>query len=188
MDWSPRATCLRRASCCWGLTLAAKPADWNHPYGHGRIETVTGLFVGFTLATAGLAISANALRTIIALPGAAMPPPAPFVVWPLIGFSRGEEPALRRQIPLREKDPQRSTHGGCLERLRGYPLGPGGPGGRLVHHRGTASVCFGGPLGRLCRRTDRDLHRDPRHARHNPATDGHHARPGRAWRKSATRR
>jgi cation diffusion facilitator family transporter len=68
-----------------GLTLAAKPADWNHPYGHGRIETVTGLFVGFTLVMAGLAISANALRTIIAMPGAATLPPAPFVVWPLIG-------------------------------------------------------------------------------------------------------
>ena len=64
-----------------GLTLAGKPADWNHPYGHGRIETVTGLFVGFTLAMAGLAISATALRTI----GTATQPPAPFVVWPLIG-------------------------------------------------------------------------------------------------------
>src|ERR1035441_3824058 len=64
-----------------GLTLAAKPADWNHPYGHGRIETVTGLFVGFMLAMAGLAISTNALHTI----RAAAPPPAPFVVWPLIG-------------------------------------------------------------------------------------------------------
>ncbi len=64
-----------------GLTLATKPADWNHPYGHGRIETVTGLFVGFMLAMAGLAISTNALHTI----GAAAPPPAPFVVWPLIG-------------------------------------------------------------------------------------------------------
>jgi cation diffusion facilitator family transporter len=68
-----------------GLTLAAKPADWDHPYGHGRVETVTGLFVGFMLAVAGLAISANALRII----GASMPtpstPPARFVVWPLIG-------------------------------------------------------------------------------------------------------
>jgi cation diffusion facilitator family transporter len=64
-----------------GLTLAAKPADWDHPYGHGRVETVTGLFVGFMLALAGLAISANAWRTI----GAVAPPPAPFVVWPLIG-------------------------------------------------------------------------------------------------------
>jgi cation diffusion facilitator family transporter len=64
-----------------GLTLAARPPDWNHPYGHGRIETVTGLFVGFMLALAGLAISANALRTM----GRATLLPAPFVVWPLIG-------------------------------------------------------------------------------------------------------
>jgi cation diffusion facilitator family transporter len=64
-----------------GLTLAAKPADWDHPYGHGRVETVTGLFVGFMLAMAGLAISANAFLKI----GTATPPPAPFVVWPLIG-------------------------------------------------------------------------------------------------------
>jgi cation diffusion facilitator family transporter len=64
-----------------GLTLAAKPADWNHPYGHGRLETVTGLFVGFMLAMAGLAISTNALHTI----GAVTPPPAHFVVWALIG-------------------------------------------------------------------------------------------------------
>jgi cation diffusion facilitator family transporter len=67
-----------------GLTLAAKPADWDHPYGHGRIETVTGLFVGFTLALAGLAISAGALRTIRNATGPAMPPAA-FVIWPLIG-------------------------------------------------------------------------------------------------------
>jgi cation diffusion facilitator family transporter len=64
-----------------GLTLAARPADWNHPYGPGRIETVTGLFVGFMLAMAGLAISGNALRTM----GAGASLPAPFVVWPLIG-------------------------------------------------------------------------------------------------------
>ena len=27
----------------FGLTLAAKPADEEHPYGHGRVETLTGL-------------------------------------------------------------------------------------------------------------------------------------------------
>src|SRR5579871_3658983 len=64
-----------------GLTLAAKPADWNHPYGHGRVETLTGLFVGFMLALAGVAISANALHTI----RVAGPAPAAFVIWPLIG-------------------------------------------------------------------------------------------------------
>ncbi|MGO4885002.1 MAG: cation diffusion facilitator family transporter [Bryobacteraceae bacterium] len=63
-----------------GLTLAAKPADWNHPYGHGRAETVTGLFVGFSLAATGLAIAVTALRKV----GEVTPPPAAFVVWPLI--------------------------------------------------------------------------------------------------------
>ena len=63
-----------------GLTLAAKPADWNHPYGHGRVETLTGLFVGFLLGISGIAISANALRHI----GDRHPPPAAFVIWPLI--------------------------------------------------------------------------------------------------------
>jgi cation diffusion facilitator family transporter len=67
-----------------GLTLAAKPADWDHPYGHGRIETVTGLFVGFTLALAGLAISASALHTIRNATSPVMPPAA-YVIWPLIG-------------------------------------------------------------------------------------------------------
>ncbi len=69
-----------------GLTLAARPPDWNHPYGHGRAETVTGLFVGFMLALAGVAISANALRIIAtAKPGTPPAPLAPFVIWPLIG-------------------------------------------------------------------------------------------------------
>jgi cation diffusion facilitator family transporter len=64
-----------------GLTLAAKPADSNHPYGHGRLETLTGLFIGFLLAIAGVGISVNGLRLV----GRVAPPPAPFVVWPLMG-------------------------------------------------------------------------------------------------------
>ena len=32
-----------------GLILAARPADENHPYGHGRVETLTGLLLGFFL-------------------------------------------------------------------------------------------------------------------------------------------
>lgn len=64
-----------------GLTVAAKPPDWNHPYGHGRLETVTGMFVGFMLAMAGAGIAVNALHTI----GPAKTAPATFVIWPLIG-------------------------------------------------------------------------------------------------------
>ena len=36
-----------------GLTLAARPADENHPYGHGRVEILTGLLLGFLLVCAG---------------------------------------------------------------------------------------------------------------------------------------
>jgi cation diffusion facilitator family transporter len=51
------ATCLLPALCCFGLTLAAKPADENHPYGHGRVETLTGLLIGLVLTVGGALIS-----------------------------------------------------------------------------------------------------------------------------------
>jgi cation diffusion facilitator family transporter len=63
-----------------GLTVAAKPPDSNHPYGHGRVETLSGLVIGFLLAMGGMAISVNALRNI----GTAHLSPAHFVIWPLI--------------------------------------------------------------------------------------------------------
>lgn len=40
-----------------GLTLAAKPPDKEHPYGHGRGEILTGLFIGMLLTAAGALIS-----------------------------------------------------------------------------------------------------------------------------------
>jgi cation diffusion facilitator family transporter len=64
-----------------GLTLAAKPADSQHPYGHGRVEMLTGLLVGLMLVAAGIAISFHALRLV----GAPSLPPAAYAVWPLIG-------------------------------------------------------------------------------------------------------
>jgi cation diffusion facilitator family transporter len=39
-----------------GLWLAAKPPDSEHPYGHGRYETLAGLAVGAMLLLAGAAI------------------------------------------------------------------------------------------------------------------------------------
>ena len=39
-----------------GLTLAAKPADKDHPYGHGRIEILTGLLIGLSLSAGGALI------------------------------------------------------------------------------------------------------------------------------------
>lgn len=63
-----------------GLTLAAMPADSNHPYGHGRAETLVGLFIGLILAGGGGMISYRSLQKI----HLAGPPPASFVIWPLV--------------------------------------------------------------------------------------------------------
>jgi len=61
------------------LTLAARPPDSNHPYGHGRIETLSGLFLGFILFAAGIAISIHSISAV----GNVKTPPASYAIWPL---------------------------------------------------------------------------------------------------------
>lgn len=63
-----------------GLALAAKPADDNHPYGHGRVETLTGLLIGLVLAVGGTLICYGSLLQL----GLKRQPLASFVVWPLL--------------------------------------------------------------------------------------------------------
>lgn len=45
-----------------GLWLASKPPDYEHPYGHGRYETLAGLAVGAILLLAGIVIFWHGLR------------------------------------------------------------------------------------------------------------------------------
>lgn len=61
-----------------GLVLAARPPDAEHPYGHGRVETLAALAVGIMLVISGSLISARALEH-------AFEPehvPAAFALWP----------------------------------------------------------------------------------------------------------
>ena len=62
------------------LVLAARPADENHPYGHGRVEILTGLLLGFLLLCAGSAIAWHGLT------GGADENrvPASYAIWPLV--------------------------------------------------------------------------------------------------------
>jgi cation diffusion facilitator family transporter len=62
-----------------GLTLAAIPPDENHPYGHGRVEILTGLLIGLFLSAGGAVISYGSLQRL----GVARAPVATFVMWPL---------------------------------------------------------------------------------------------------------
>jgi cation diffusion facilitator family transporter len=49
-----------------GLRWGRKEADEDHPYGHGRIETIATVFVGLTLLGAGIGIAYNAIDSIYA--------------------------------------------------------------------------------------------------------------------------
>ena len=80
-----------------GLTLAAKPADEDHPYGHGRVETLTGLLIGLVLTAGGALISWNSSERL----GQPHEPLAAFVIWPLVDFARGQGRPGRLQVPLR---------------------------------------------------------------------------------------
>ncbi len=63
-----------------GLWIAAKPADREHPYGHGRFEILVGLGIGAILVATGTAISLSALRERYVVHH-----PQLYAIWPLIG-------------------------------------------------------------------------------------------------------
>lgn len=64
----------------FGLWIAAKPPDADHPYGHGRFETLTGLAIGVILIATGTAISIRALEERYVRHAVAL-----YAIWPLIG-------------------------------------------------------------------------------------------------------
>ncbi len=63
-----------------GLIIAAKPPDAEHPYGHGRLETLSALAVGMLLAATGVLIAFESLH----LSREATHSPALYAIWPLI--------------------------------------------------------------------------------------------------------
>lgn len=64
----------------FGLLIAAKPPDAQHPYGHGRLETLSALVVGMMLIVTGSLISFRSLQRAWEVQHA----PAAYAVWPLI--------------------------------------------------------------------------------------------------------
>ena len=47
-----------------GMSIAVKPADENHPYGHGRVETLAAFLVGVILVAGGIGICWNSLQAV----------------------------------------------------------------------------------------------------------------------------
>ena len=48
-----------------GFRLAGKRADQDHPYGHGRIEYLTGLFVSVSIVLMGLELAKSSIGRIL---------------------------------------------------------------------------------------------------------------------------
>jgi cation diffusion facilitator family transporter len=63
----------------FGLSLASKPPDAEHPYGHGRLETLSGLAVGVLLGITGAGICFDAALHINDEHVVAA-----FALWPLV--------------------------------------------------------------------------------------------------------
>lgn len=82
-----------------GMIAAVKPADSDHPYGHGRIETLAALVVGLILAAGGVVICWNSLRAI----GTHHPPPsfAAIVVLILAAAIRGVMSGVKFRVGRR---------------------------------------------------------------------------------------
>lgn len=63
----------------FGAIWAARPADADHPYGHGRIETLSGLAVGMIVALGGIGICIRSATKI----GEVHAPPEVYTLWSL---------------------------------------------------------------------------------------------------------
>jgi cation diffusion facilitator family transporter len=84
-----------------GLVAAVRPADANHPYGHGRVETLAAFVVGLILVAGGIGIGWRSLDAVgeqHAAPGAA----AVFVLLLAIG-ARGAMSIVKLRVGRRTR-------------------------------------------------------------------------------------
>jgi cation diffusion facilitator family transporter len=63
-----------------GLIIAAKPPDAEHPYGHGRLETLSAMAVGMLLVATGVLIAFESMH----LSRGSTQTPAAYAIWPLL--------------------------------------------------------------------------------------------------------
>ncbi|MEF9841945.1 MAG: cation diffusion facilitator family transporter [Raoultibacter sp.] len=63
-----------------GITLAARPADESHPYGHAKFETYASLVIGVLLLVAALSVGSNAVHALMTQSYGATVTPISFLV------------------------------------------------------------------------------------------------------------
>ena len=66
---------------CFGVRLAKKNADKEHPYGHERMECMAALILGMVLMLTGLGIGTEGLKHIMMATSEAAIIPGPIALW-----------------------------------------------------------------------------------------------------------
>ena len=89
-----------------GLAIAAKPADRDHPYGHGKAEPLAALAVAFMLILAAVGIASQAIHEIRS-PGDA---PAPFTLLVLLGVILVKETMYHYEFRVARRTGSTAVH------------------------------------------------------------------------------
>ena len=97
-----------------GLRVAALPADANHPYGHGKAETIASAIVSLSLLGAAVIIAVQSVREIITPQG----PPEKFTLFVLVGVIVVKELLFRRVSRTGSTNSGWSASSGA-----GFPIG-----------------------------------------------------------------
>lgn len=80
------------SSVVWiGLRISVRPADTNHPYGHGKAEPMAGVVVALALFGAAVGIAIQSVREILE----PHTPPAAFTLLVLVGVIAIKETLFR---------------------------------------------------------------------------------------------
>ncbi|MDR1741954.1 MAG: cation diffusion facilitator family transporter [Synergistaceae bacterium] len=79
-----------------GLSYTSKPADSDHAYGHGRVETLTAAFCGVVLAIVGIGVFLEGGGGILrALSGEVLPVPGAVALWAALASILSKEALFR---------------------------------------------------------------------------------------------
>lgn len=80
----------------FGLKMAARPPDENHPYGHGKAEPIATVIVGLALLIAATIITIESIQNLITPHKV----PAPFTLFVLLGVIFTKELMFRYVINI----------------------------------------------------------------------------------------
>jgi cation diffusion facilitator family transporter len=107
-----------------GVYLAARPADADHPYGHGKYETYASAAIGAILALVAFDVGRNAVRELMAV---SEEPVVSFTSFAIMVMTLG---IVNSEHLPPARSPRSPTIASRLYRVLGFGVESSGAGGR----------------------------------------------------------